>query len=255
MNLYTEIRDLFLSPYFFLFVFGALVFAVCFFQKKRSPQGQLSTAATAGIVFLFLAVVVSIPVVQWVTTPPEEPIPPRGGGPMPGSMAQTASEEVVPLKVGEAPPLTIPAGGWINAPEGGPDLAGKIVVLDVWALWCPYCKWTAPGMARLAQKYAGKEVVFVSISNSTELTARPFLEEHQVTWPAAYAVDLRFIRLLDAINETSPIPGYEVKPTILILDRTGKIIWSDNHARFRHQEPEKTAQEVDEAIAKALKAP
>jgi|GEM_PF-700587 len=255
MNFQTELRELFLSPYIWLFFFGALIITICLFQKGRSSQGQLSTTATVGIFFLFFAVVVSIPLVQWLTKPPEDPIPPEGGGMISGSMGPEASQTVEPLKMGEAPPLTIPAAGWINSPEGGPDLHGKVVVLDIWALWCPYCKWTAPGLVRLSQKYAGQDVLFISLTNTLELSTRPFIEEQEITWPAAYGVDLKFVRMLDAINETSPIPGYEIKPTLLILDRAGKIVWSDNHARFRHHEPEKTAAELDEAIAKALKTP
>jgi len=145
--------------------------------------------------------------------------------------------------------------GWIHADAKGPETKGKIVVLDIWAMWCPFCKSTAPHLVKLSKKYQNQDVVFLSLTNLGETSTRPFLENQSMDWSSAYGADLESLARLGAFNEEVKIPGYEVKPTLIIINRAGNIVWTDNHARYRHQEPEITSRELDLAIEKALAEP
>jgi len=62
------------------------------------------------------------------------------------------------------------------------DLKGKVVVLNLWATWCPPCQMEMPTLAKLAAHYEGKpvEVVAVSIDKGDEdaAKARAFIEKN-----------------------------------------------------------------------------
>ncbi len=44
------------------------------------------------------------------------------------------------------------------------DLRGKYVYIDVWATWCGPCRGEIPSLAKVEEKYKGKNIAFVSIS-------------------------------------------------------------------------------------------
>lgn len=41
---------------------------------------------------------------------------------------------------------------------------GKVVLMDIWATWCPPCRAEIPYVIRLSKKYAGKDVVIAGVS-------------------------------------------------------------------------------------------
>ncbi len=80
-----------------------------------------------------------------------------------------------------------------------------------------------------------------------------FVAGNRISWPVGFSAEPLDIAKLGAFNETSPTMGYETKPLLMLIDPDGRLVWTDSHARFRHQEPEKTVRELDEILAKALK--
>ncbi|MBI3565568.1 MAG: TlpA family protein disulfide reductase [Elusimicrobia bacterium] len=58
------------------------------------------------------------------------------------------------------------------------SLRGKVVVLDFWATWCPGCVDTMPHMNKLAAKFAGRPVVFLSVTDEDRPTVERFLTTH-----------------------------------------------------------------------------
>ena len=51
------------------------------------------------------------------------------------------------------------------------DFKGKMVMLDCWATWCGPCCEGLPYFKKLKEKYKGKNIVFIGVSQDTDLSA------------------------------------------------------------------------------------
>ena len=72
-------------------------------------------------------------------------------------------------------------GGHLNTAQW----KGKVVVIDFWATWCPWCRAEMPSMEKLYQRYhsQGLEIVGVPLSD-TAAAVRPYLKANpKAAWP------------------------------------------------------------------------
>lgn len=117
--------------------------------------------------------------------------------------------------LGPAPPL---AGTAISGEAV--DLgayAGQVVVLNVWATWCPPCVVETPGFVDLANSFEG-DVQFVGLAaEDDEDAVRRFGARYEVPYP------LVMVGALDG-----PAPEGRVLPTTYVIDRAGRV-------RMRHE--------------------
>lgn len=118
-----------------------------------------------------------------------------------------------PLNTGNpAPSFTLPD---INGNEFSlSDFAGKYVYIDFWATWCGPCKIEIPVLEELALKYAGKNIVIVSIS----------VDRDKQAWTDMVTRDQpQWLQLHDGVNINDE---YLVRfiPTFVLIDREGKIL-------------------------------
>jgi cytochrome c biogenesis protein CcmG/thiol:disulfide interchange protein DsbE len=44
------------------------------------------------------------------------------------------------------------------------DYRGQVILLNVWATWCPPCRWEMPSMQRLAERLEGTDFQIVAVS-------------------------------------------------------------------------------------------
>lgn len=66
------------------------------------------------------------------------------------------------------------------------DFKGKVVLLNIWATWCPPCVEEMPSMEKLYReiKDEGFEILEVSIDTSGAKAVAPFMEKHELSFPA-----------------------------------------------------------------------
>ncbi|WP_324678617.1 TIGR03435 family protein [Hymenobacter sp. GOD-10R] len=86
-------------------------------------------------------------------------------------------------KVGEAAPqlkLTKLLQTSGKTDESIKSLQGKAIVLEFWATWCAPCIAAMPHLNALSEKYKGKDVQFISITDQTEDKARLFLKKRAI---------------------------------------------------------------------------
>lgn len=160
-----------------------------------------------------------------------------------------------PLEVGATlPPLQ--AEGWINGPAPAPGEPGiRLLVVDVWAVWSPFCTRAAPELVRLHQKYAARGVAFVSLTASDQGVAESFVSRQSVPWPNGYGVRAETVAALGAGSGMMGPPDYEAAPTIYLVGPDARVVWSDGRSRTKSQDPDAWGRTLDDAIARALAAP
>ena len=99
---------------------------------------------------------------------------------------------------------------------------GRVVVLDVWATWCPPCRKSLPGLAKLAAA-GGKDytVLPISVDDDGFKAVGPFLQQHAELAALPGLVP-------DGAKGLAPLGAVQAIPTTFILDREGKVLdaWS-----------------------------
>ena len=113
---------------------------------------------------------------------------------------------------------------------------GKVVILDLWATWCPPCRKEIPGFINLYNKYKGNGVEIIGIAfdeNGTEVVP-PFIKKMGINYPVyldggdiAHAYDL------------------QAYPTTVIYGKDGEV--ANKHIGFVSEK------EFDDEIGELLK--
>ncbi len=101
---------------------------------------------------------------------------------------------------------------------GPKDFRGQVVVVDFWATWCMPCHLQAQILAPLHREYKDKGVQFLAANaGEDEATVRSFLKRKPFPYPV----------LLDPEDRVSTQLGILSLPTLLVIDRTGKVSYFD----------------------------
>ncbi len=96
------------------------------------------------------------------------------------------------------------------------DHRGKVVLVNVWATWCPPCRQEMPSMQRLYEKFKGEnlEILAVSIDSEGGEAVAPFMRKMHLTFPA----------LLDPEETIIPLYGITGVPESFIIDKDGILV-------------------------------
>ena len=118
-----------------------------------------------------------------------------------------------PLAIGDsAPDFSVPA-----LPSGALHLKnyrGQIVVLNLWATWCPPCVEETPSLEQFAEKMRDRGVIVLSVSvDEDEKALEDFIQKYHISYPVGRDPD----RSLAARYGTS------LFPETYILDRRGLV--------------------------------
>jgi thiol-disulfide isomerase/thioredoxin len=114
------------------------------------------------------------------------------------------------------------------------DLKGKVVVLDIWATWCPPCRAMIPHSRELVEKLKDKPFVLVGISaDAKKETLTDFMKKNDMPWTHWWNGATEGI-----------VKDWEVEyyPTIYVLDHKGVIRYKDVRG-----------EEMDKAVETLLK--
>jgi thiol-disulfide isomerase/thioredoxin len=97
-------------------------------------------------------------------------------------------------------------------------LRGRVMILSFWATWCGPCRELEPLFSKVAMSYAGRsDVAFYAVNvDEDENLVKAFIESQKWTMPEIYADGLDDLLRVTAL------------PTVLILDRNGKIAYRAN---------------------------
>jgi cytochrome c biogenesis protein CcmG/thiol:disulfide interchange protein DsbE len=90
-----------------------------------------------------------------------------------------------PLRVGQpAPDFTLP--GLDGKMVSLSDYRGHVVLVNVWATWCPPCVDEMPSMEKLYRELKGEnfEILAVSIDALGKKAVAPFMKKYNLSFPA-----------------------------------------------------------------------
>jgi len=99
------------------------------------------------------------------------------------------------------------------------DHHGKVVIIDMWGTWCGPCRRVIPHLVKLQKKHA-EQLQVIGLCNertqdkgaaSASLTAA--MNEFGINYPCALIDD----------KKVSKVPNFSGYPTMLFIDRTGKV--------------------------------
>jgi thiol-disulfide isomerase/thioredoxin len=125
---------------------------------------------------------------------------------------------------------------------GQESLAGKVVVMDIWATWCGWCFEGLPLLEKVYQQYKGNDqVVFLAVNKDDPAVSNAAVEQaftkHNLTVP--------IVRDLEQIAER--VFRLEGLPTMIVLGRDGTI--QDYHVGYDARLAETLPGKLDRLLA------
>lgn len=139
----------------------------------------------------------------------------------------------------------------IQQPDGKPfkldDLKGKVLLVDIWATFCPPCRAQAPKLDELNRKYASKGFAVVGLNIDKESDrdlVKTFMKEVGINYTVAYASEKMTRSFLDGTEDETGEPPI---PQTFIISRDGKVV-----EHLIGNDPRHTMSQIEETILKQL---
>jgi len=134
---------------------------------------------------------------------------------------------LVPVLTGAAPAPEVVRWSDIQLVDGSvlkaKDLAGKTVVVEFWASWCPFCAKQNPHIEKLHRAHGGKDLVVLTFTlDKTDAAALGYLKSHGYTFAAA--------------RSNKQIEGWfggrRTLPEVYVVDPKGRIVFRESGEMF-----------------------
>lgn len=99
---------------------------------------------------------------------------------------------------------------------------GKVLILNVWATWCPPCRREMPGLEQLSRELDPKKFAVIGISTDEDAyLAQEFIGQNQIT----------FANFLDQDGRIAKALGLQVYPETFVVAADGVLL--ERHAGYR----------------------
>ncbi len=128
---------------------------------------------------------------------------------------------------GNAPPAALPESVMqanIDLLDGRTaklaDYSGKVLVVDLWATWCPPCRQEIPHLVEIAKTYKSRGVEVIGLTNPDQETAdaegvKKFSEDFNINYTIGWADSRTWAGLAQGRNGI---------PQTIIIGRDGKVL-------------------------------
>jgi peroxiredoxin len=95
------------------------------------------------------------------------------------------------------------------------DLKGRVVLLDFWATWCPYCRAELPVLQGLYVQFSRRGLVMLAVNQAEDRqTVQSFLSQHELDIPVV-------------LDKSRRVAGtYKVRglPTVYLIGKDGSVL-------------------------------
>ncbi|MBR4105192.1 MAG: TlpA family protein disulfide reductase [Thermoguttaceae bacterium] len=132
----------------------------------------------------------------------------------------------------------IPVEQWVNKAPKPEDLAGKYVLVEMWATWCPPCRRSLPYLNFIAKQYKD-DLVVVSICETDEKAIRNMpsgrLDPDNVEYFVAVDTGRRLANKLGVRG---------IPHAILLEPSVGGVVWEGTPTAPRYELDDKTLEKI-----------
>ena len=137
----------------------------------------------------------------------------------PGGAQERDQDPFVRLNLARVTPATLAPDFTVPSLTAGPlrlaDFRGRVVLLNLWATWCPPCREEMPSMERLYQRYRARGFTILALSVDRNVAAIPgFVEGFRLTFPIG----------LDPDGAVATAYRMRALPTTIVIDRAGHVV-------------------------------
>ena len=140
---------------------------------------------------------------------------PRASAAEPGSNAEGANQPVI--RFVKNPELAPPIQGLdlLGKPVSKDSWAGKVVLVNFWATWCPPCREEIPELLQLKKEYKDRlQIVGISEDDDPPASVLKFAKQQGMTYPIVMATP----ELIDSYG------GVPALPTSFLIDTQGRVV-------------------------------
>lgn len=105
------------------------------------------------------------------------------------------------------------------------DLRGKVVVLTFWSTRCPICESEIPKFNQIADKYNGKDVVFLGLTMENEVMVAAHLKKK----PFNYTILPNSLGVIMKYADKDSAGNFNISyPSTFVIDQNGNIALKTN---------------------------
>jgi peroxiredoxin len=134
----------------------------------------------------------------------------------------------------------------LKAVAGAPiklsNYSGKVLLVNLWATWCPPCRRETPELVKLHKEFRSQGVEMIGLSTenpeASAESVREFVHNYNVDYQVGWATNEFAITLMQ---------GRDAIPQSFIISRSGRIV-----KRFVGFDPLATPLQIREALQEAL---
>lgn len=129
------------------------------------------------------------------------------------SAASTGDFSTVPVQMDfPAPELNLTTLG--GDPVSLADYLGNVVLVNLWATWCPPCREEMPTLEAFYEKYKSEGFILIGINQGETLPqVNPFATEFKLTFPIWLDTGSEAGRVFETMN----------LPSSYVIDRAGRV--------------------------------
>lgn len=124
--------------------------------------------------------------------------------------AQAQAASAAPAQIAELPAITFTdLDGKLLTRK---DLAGRVVLVEIWATWCPPCRPTLSWLGELKKRHGDRLAVVTVAVESAEADVRKIVSE----------LNLPFVWTMGTPETVRALGDVSAVPTLLLFDREGR---------------------------------
>jgi len=135
----------------------------------------------------------------------------------------------------KAPKLTV--SSWLTGTT--PETAGKVVLIDFWATWCPSCRELIPELGEWQKKF-GKDLVVIGVSDEDRSIVKKFMQSNAMPYNVG----------IDPKETTMKILGVTGIPQVLVITPDHVVRWQGYPKGETDQLTEATLRQIIETSKK-----